>query len=63
MDSEHTDQSNEENMEKLDELIQKKKEEIAGLQRLLLSIENPVLPETNQLSEPNEKDIDNKTSE
>lgn len=48
---------------KLDELIQKKREEIAGLQRLLLSIENPILPKTNPLPDKNEKENNHKSSE
>lgn len=49
--------------EKLDEIIQKKKEEIAGLQHLLRSLENPTQPESDQLTEQGKKDNNAKTNE
>lgn len=63
MNNEHPSKKDADTFEKLNEVIQKKKEEIAGLQRLLISIENPIPPETDQSSDPNEKDNNSKSSE
>jgi|KBSSwiStaDraftv2_1062776.scaffolds.fasta_scaffold911909_2 restriction endonuclease S subunit len=62
MNDQPTRSDDEKTIDKLDELIQKKKEEIAGLQRLLQSIENPLLPETDPLLDSNEKENNSKNN-
>jgi hypothetical protein len=61
MDDQAKDTNDELTLHKLDQIIQKKKEEIAGLQKLLGSIEgaNAAIPETEkqqQESTDNEKE-------
>jgi hypothetical protein len=55
MNNQQSDLNDEEPMKELDEIIRKKKEEIAGLQRLLRSIENPTVSDSDQPISPEEK--------